>query len=1200
MGQPKWRACLKSRFRRRKRSKHKGLLGNDTSQPSASTPLKKSNQSFGEAGKEVDSSQSDRHSSKDEPDEIESKGQSDPIFTLIDEQEIPDVEDIWEEAYGRIRSKGLERLVMEYEKLVRSKLPSATMDSDAGDVDNNHMPLTRQIAALDGESRQKLMMELVKESSDNAADIKAFDTFSKVFNSTKDGISSVLAVYPPASIAWTGVNLDHDIASKMRADRTKLVKYSDQINANHNGLLYISAKLPWYAHLVELLKSEIWQSPQQFRQSKIPLREAIIELYRLIIEFQLLTLRECHHKFRTLSKTFVGLGSSWEDRLKNIQEAESEVQKYMKIDFRTQVLDVLKSIRSTSVQMQDGLASELNRQFAVRQQSKLIAKFRLDQAHLNIDAYHAYYEAISHPLPGTTEGFRGHRVYQEWESGSTHSLLVVANPGTGKSVLAKSLHETLSKPGGPAVCSFFFKDRGGQQNNINIALCHIMYQLFQNRPDWIVHVAEDILNKDPGDIRSNFRLLWGLLHKVLLKAEPNSIVILLDALDECEPGSREKLFQHLHGFNIPAMKLFCTARPLSDIIDDFGPVMNAILDLDQDKQCQEFLSRDIQSVGSQRLEKFIQKRKIGDESVCFQLREKLRKRIEGDRTYLFVDLLFNVLDEKKLGMTSSVRAWIKDFENIPESVYDAYTELLNAIDEEDRDAVRAMLAIVLAAQRPLTVEEMEIALKVGMDDEAFKSGDEFNPLLFKADILERCHFLLVTYNDRIYFIHQTVKDYLLPEQEGQENPKQDKRPAWLQSISTVSCHETILNSCMRYISALFNQRPEIKSVGDFFHLPLYDQLEHQQWYWDTFPLGEYAFCQWLFHLHEMNTKEERNPETLIEVFQRLQEKYYGLSFDVALSMLCCSGFPSEAEARLFRSMVQLGSRDMTDALNNMCQGLVLRFIKFGSHADLTCATEIASDVIEQTPETDPRLGRMLVNLSRALGFKYRYSEPFESEPWDTWSEVVERAMQVTPCGSIDRARALHERAGFANLDDTDQAIEDTENALAHTPNLSQADRSLFCHSLAIWLGYRFKWAEQPQEDDLRRAVECAQEAIHGMSKKNPRYSNALHTLSCWLMTAALEYPDEPGYLHQAIEVAQEAKELRLPTEYRGNICLRELSKCLLVRYERESKLKDLEDARELIEEGLRTTPESTTLYRDFTRLRWSLEDLEEEQEKWKV
>ncbi|PYH70640.1 uncharacterized protein BO88DRAFT_452164 [Aspergillus vadensis CBS 113365] len=301
------------------------MLGNDTSQASASTPLKESNQSF-EITKDVGSSQGNRHSSEHEPSEIESKGQTNPISPVVEVQEIPDVEEIWEEAYGRIRNnKVLEKLVIEYEKIVRSKLPSATTDPDSGDVDNNQMPLPRQLADLDGKSRQKLMDALVEESSNNAADIKAFDTFSKVFNSTKDGISSVLAVYPPASIAWTGVCLV----------LTLLVRYSDQVNASHNGLLYIIAKLPWYAHLVELLRPEIWQSPQQFRQSKAPLKEASIELYRLIIEFQILTLQECHHKFRTLSKTFVGLGSSAEDRLTKIKEAESEVQTYMEIDFRT-------------------------------------------------------------------------------------------------------------------------------------------------------------------------------------------------------------------------------------------------------------------------------------------------------------------------------------------------------------------------------------------------------------------------------------------------------------------------------------------------------------------------------------------------------------------------------------------------------------------------------------------------------------------------------------------------------------------------------------------------------------------------------------------------------------------------------------------------------------------------------------------------
>ncbi|OJZ88761.1 hypothetical protein ASPFODRAFT_44485 [Aspergillus luchuensis CBS 106.47] len=1182
MGPPKWLACLKSRFSAKSKSKHKESLGNDTGQASASTPLKESNQSFGETTKPVGSSQSNRHSSEHGPSEIESKEQTDHISPVMDEQEIPDVEGIWEEAYGRIRNnKGMEKLVIEYEKLVRSKLPSAT-DPDSGNVNNDQMPLTRQLAVLDGESRQTLMDELVEESSNSAADIKAFDTFSKVFNSTKDGISSMLAVYPPASIAWTGVCLV----------LTPLVKYSDQVNASHDGLLYIIAKLPWYAHLVELLKSEIWQSPQQFRQSKAPLKEAIIELYRLIIEFQILTLRECHHKFRTLSKTFVGLGSSAEDRLNRIQEAESEVQKYMEIDFRTQVLNTLKGIKSTSAQMETGLAQELNRQYALRQQSRLIAKFRLDETRLDIDQYQAYYEAISNPSSGTTEGFREHMIYQEWESGSTRSLLVVANPGTGKSVLTKSLHESLSKPGGPAVCSFFFKDRGGQQNNMNVALCHIMYQLFQNRPDWIVHVADDIQNKDPGDIRSNFSFLRELFHKVLDNAEPDGIVILLDALDESEPDSRGKFFQHLHSFDSPALKLFCTARPLRDIIDDFKPVMSSILNLDLDEQCQEFLSRDIQCVASQRLKAFIEKQRIEDESICCQLREKLTKRVEGDRTYLFVKLLFDILDKKKLGMTSSVRAWVKEFENIPESVFDAYTELLDAIDESDREAVKAMLEIVLAAQRPLTVEEMEIALKVGMDDEAFERGDEFNPILFKADMLERCHFLLVTYNDRIYFIHQTVKDYLLSEQESQVKPKKDKRPAWLQSISTVSCHETILNSCMRYISAPFNQRSEIISVEDFFHLPRYEQLEHQQWYWDTFPLGEYAFCQWLVHLREIRTKEERSPESLTVVLQRLQEKYFGLSFDVTLSMLCCSSFPSEVEARLFQSMVQLGSTNMTEALGSMCEGLIMRFIKFNSLADLTCAMEITADVAEQTPEADPRLGQLLINLSRAHRLNYFHAKFNWNGTRNTALDVVERAMQVTPVGSIHRARALHERAVSDQWDNLDQSIEDSEEALVHTPDLGQSDKRLFCFALAFWLGERYERTETPKEDDLRRAIEISQEVTHGMSRKNPTYSLALRALSHWLRIAAEKYPDKPDYLDQAIEMAREANKFRLPTEYMGSRCLFELSQCLIARFFRVSDLKDLQEARELMEEGLRITPKSEALYSCFMEIRIIVMDLE--------
>lgn len=67
-------------------------------------------------------------------------------------------------------------------------------------------------------------------------------------------------------------------------------------------------------------------------------------------------------------------------------------------------------------------------------------------------------------------------------------------------------------------------------------------------------------------------------------------------------------------------------------------------------------------------------------------------------------------------------------------------------------------------------------------------------------------------------------------------------------------------------------------------------------------------------------------------------------------------------------MVPLGYRNMLDALSNMAQCLIMRFLEFVSVTDLICAIEIASTVVEQAPEGDSKLGGRLVNLSRVHTF----------------------------------------------------------------------------------------------------------------------------------------------------------------------------------------------------------------------------------------
>ena len=110
-------------------------------------------------------------------------------------------------------------------------------------------------------------------------------------------------------------------------------------------------------------------------------------------------------------------------------------------------------------------------------------------------------------------------------------------------------------------------------------------------------------------------------------------------------------------------------------------------------------------------------------------------------------------------------------------------------------------------------------------------------------------------------------------------------------------------------------------------------------------------------------------------------------------------------------------------------------------------------------------------------------------------------------------------------------FDDLENALNHTPDLYQSDNQQIMDSLALNLTERYKESKQPQESGLRRAIEYSRAVVHGMSKENIRFANALRKLSITLLTAAQYNPDKPEYLYDFIEAAEEGNKVVLPTAY---------------------------------------------------------------------
>ncbi|KAK2765019.1 hypothetical protein FQN54_008718 [Arachnomyces sp. PD_36] len=789
-------------------------------------------------------------------------------------------------------------------------------------------------------------------------------------------------------------------------------------------------------------------------------------------------------------------------------------------------------------------------------QRELIAKFKPDPSQHNYQAYQDYLDHIDTPLEGTNTGVRNHSKYKRWEFCESRLLLVAANPGTGKSVLAKSLLHELSNSGSRTVCSFFFKDGSGQQNRSNAALCKILHELFLARRELIDVVADKIAPLDADYMRSNFDFLWETFLQATRHAPSDSIIVLLDALDEINPEQGKRLFAKLRQFSGQSVRFFLTARPIQPVLDALDPLTESILNLDDDPECNQSLRDDIAKVAESRLEAFFENKKIKEEHVKAELRGQLEQNAQKSRTYLFVALLFDYLDQQPKRRVPS--KWMEVFQKMPNTLYETYSALLKGIDEDNWSDVKTMLQIVLVAQRPLTVREMNIALNVGMAGLTCNVEQDLQLMSvedFKSWIHETCRFFLVTYDSRVYFIHQSVRDYLLPDSH------EDRRPTWLaDDFSIRTCHEAIMKSCLEYISAPFIKKPEVKSVEEFFYAPLFSQVEYHQWCMDTFEFGEYAFTRWFIHLDYLRKSGNEGWSELLEV---VRSGYGQQSLDLAEAILCTSSFPYKNEVEVFKTMPLMGDSDRGLALSCLSQGLITRFLNTGLFPELCYAIDLANEVIDQADDNDHSLGRKLVNVSRA--YVMHFSRSFEIDSSQSALNCAERAVLVTTPGHVDRTRALAARgtalaiSGFGKRE-LDKVIEDMNSTFdLASYSLSSEDRAEFLHSLVVFHGYRYRSGGGYDSDDLDKAIEIAEMAVDGILVSNPRRSNAIHSLSVWLGERA-ELTEKKEHLDQAIEADRKALECALPVAAERFMVLRELASHLRLRYERYGSKDDINEA----------------------------------------
>jgi NACHT domain. len=277
--------------------------------------------------------------------------------------------------------------------------------------------------------------------------------------------------------------------------------------------------------VLELLNCEYWHSTSpSFIALRRVIRSEIVSLYKLLIEYHLRAYYTYCRPLTTISRDILKL-DDWNNMIANIKESEKRLEDYMSLNFEQHLLDKLHLLSEDALHKQ-------------RMETLLKFKFPDD---LPYSVYQAYLDSIVAPQNGTGAGVLTHPKFIKWAMAESGVFVLEGIPGSGKSVLAKSLLTDLPNWRPTTVCAYFFKDNGRGQNAANTALCRILSELFREHPELIDRINTKVENMLPEEVRCRFDLLWSLLEEATRECDPGCFTIVLDGFDECEPDSANKL-----------------------------------------------------------------------------------------------------------------------------------------------------------------------------------------------------------------------------------------------------------------------------------------------------------------------------------------------------------------------------------------------------------------------------------------------------------------------------------------------------------------------------------------------------------------------------------------------------------------------------------------------------------------------------------
>ncbi|KIW54608.1 hypothetical protein PV05_06957 [Exophiala xenobiotica] len=462
-----------------------------------------------------------------------------------------------------------------------------------------------------------------------------------------------------------------------------------------------------------------------------------------------------------------------------------------------------------------------------RENKKQEQRYQINQARkchqaFKTSTYEQFKDVNPDRVEGTCRWVLSHPQYLQWATSDEDNFLwISADPGCGKSVLAKSLVDNeLRTTIDHTVCYFFFKDNE-QQDKLTTALCALLHQLFSHQPQ-LVQYAISAWEKTGDNVVKEVPELWRTLLAAAMGHEAHDVTCVLDALDECRLPDRQRLIDMLGRFYAQIspsssttrrgrLKILVTSRPYFEVVQGFH--RNArhrhLYHIAAEKE-NASLTSDVQLYVRQRLND-LSVSNISPQQICV-VEEKLM--LAHQHNFLCAFLLTESLFEQPPGTMKQLLAVL---DQLPKSMEEQYERILSRCKNHRK--AKEVLSLIVAARRPLSLEEIDVILSFQDNGRSCHDLDLQGCEGVLDTVRYTCGLFVRVVDGKIYLLHETAREFLL--RRVRLSPNRYGTRSWKSSIGLATSHSNLALTCVTFMK--MRNRPRLAPFSAFLN------YAHQNW-----------------------------------------------------------------------------------------------------------------------------------------------------------------------------------------------------------------------------------------------------------------------------------------------------------------------------------------------------------------------------------